>query len=528
MVETTKIREKLETSEKPSEQVIKFNIAFFAAIFFGTGWLNMFPAVIFGYLFFTYFPFSFDRLYLLLMIPLFLLLYGITLISSLLVAKIGVWIVHKRITPPVPGSYPLTMDNPHTRAFIIKGNIKSLGRWLFAVFHLDFLWAFWLRRMGIKIGKNVKLPEFLLDDDLIEVGDNTFFAKHICIAGHLMDQNTVTINPTIIGRNVIFCNYGGTVGSRIGDNSIFLSFSAVMKGYICKGNAIYQGVPCKKIKDNNLSPQEIEALKQEIRKIDNTDFIKLKNAPIKINEAKLFVMKFIIIIGGILLGLLIPVLYALFFRSMYNPANHLLNILILTLVPIIFLFSVGFFVVGITLFTKIFISYYDRKAEIPEGTYELDDPRAKWFKIKYFLRLFGLKFFHNTPFKIADTFALRFWGHVKINGDVKMDDSFADPQYIELNENTQVAMGVRLHTHDIIDGKLWIKKVIIGKNVIVGVYSHIKPGVEIADGSVIGTGAWMRKNRKCPRPALWIGKPAAELPLSLVSKAARLEGKYVD
>jgi len=528
MAEKTEPPEKLETTEKPSEAVITFNMAFFAAIFFGTGWLAIFPAVLFGYCFFTYFPFSLDPLYLLLMIPLFLLLYGITLISSLFVAKIGIWIVHKHITPPIPGSYPLTMENPHTRAFIIKGNLKHLGRWLYAVFHLDFLRAFWLRRMGIKIGKNVKLPEFLLDDDLIEIGDNTFFAKHICIAGHLMDQNTLTINPTIIGRNVIFCNYGGTVGSRIGDNSIFLSFSAVMKGYTCKGNAIYQGVPCKKIKDNNLSSKEIEALKQEIRKIAHTDFIKLKNAPIKISGAKLTLMKFIIVIGGSLFGLLFPVLYALFFRAMYNPGNHVLNILILTLVPILFLFSVGFFVVGVTLFTKFFIAYYDRKAEIPEGTYELDDPRAKWFKIKYCLRLFGLRLFHGTPFKIADTFAIRFWGHVKLIGNVKMDDSFSDPQYLEVGENTQIAMGARVHTHDIIDGKLWIKKVIIGKDVIVGVYSHIKPGVEIADGSVLGTGAWMRKNRICKRPALWLGKPAAELPLILVSKAARLEGKYLD
>ncbi len=382
--------------------------------------------------------------------------------------------------------------------------------------------------MGIKIGKNVKLPEFILDDDLIEVGDNVFCAKHFCISGHLMDQDTVTFHPTIIGNNIIFRNYGGTVGSIIGDNSIFLNWSAIMKGYICRGNSIYEGVPCKKIRDNDLTPEEIQELKKEIIKADKTNYINRKNAPIKISGAKLTLMKVCIVLGGLILGVFTPFLYSLLFRLAYSPTTHFTNILVLMLVPFIFLISLGFGIVGTTLFTKIFIAYYDQKGEIPEGYYELDDPRAKWFKIKYFLRLFGLRIFRGTPFKITDTFAMRFWGHVDLADNVKMDDSFADPQYLEVDENTQIAMGARVHTHDLIKGKLYIKKVKIGKNVIVGVYAHIKPGVEIADGSVLGTGAWMRKNRKCKRPALWLGKPAYELPLILVTKAAHLDGKYID
>ena len=301
-----------------------------------------------------------------------------------------------------------------------------------------------------------------------------------------------------------------------------------MAGQICRGNAIYEGVPCKKVADNNLSPEEIEALKQKIRDYDNTDWIKQKNAPIKISGLKLFIMKLLTVIGGILFGLLFPFLYSLFFRAFYSPANHLVNIALLTPVPFIFVISIGMFIIGICIFIKIFIVYYDRKGDLPEGYYELDDPRAKWFKIKYFLRLFGLRIFHNTPFKIADSFAMRFWGKVKFGKNVWMDVAIIDPQYLEVGDYTHIGQSARIHTHDIIDGKLYIKKVKLGKNILVGGYAHIKPGVEIADGSIVGVAAWFRKNRIGKRPALWLGKPAFELPIEVFDKSTSGKEKYVD
>jgi acetyltransferase-like isoleucine patch superfamily enzyme len=530
--EKAETTEALEKIEKPDEKkLVSFSYKYFIVLFFLTVWLTLFPSVLFGYWFFITFPFSFSPFYLLLLIPLFLILYGIALLSSLFTTKIGIWIVHKRITPPISGSYPISMENPHFRAFIIKGNIKNFGRWLYCLFHLDFIRAFWLRRMGWKIGKNVRLGSelFFLDDEFIEIGDNSFFAKDITmLSGHLLDQTNLTIHPTIIGKNCIFKNISGAVGAKIGDNSILEPITGVMKGQICRGNAIYYGVPCKKVKDNNLSPEEIQEIKQEIQRREKINYIKKKNAPIKINEKKLFFIKFVVFLGGICFGLAMLILYSFLFMAIYSPTNHFYNILVLALIPLVFIVTMGFFVTGTTLFIKIFLSYYDKKAEIPEGTYELDDPRAKIFKIKYFLRLFGLHIFHGTPFKIADTFALRLWGNVKLEKNVKMEDAFIDPQYLEVGDYSQIALGARVHTHDIIDGKLFIKKVKIGRNVIIGAYTHIKPGVIISDGSVTAVAAWLRKNQNCKRAALWVGKPAAELPLLFLTKSARLEGKYVD
>jgi acetyltransferase-like isoleucine patch superfamily enzyme len=516
-------------AEKKEDIVLPgINLRFFIILFLGIFWLTFLPAVLIGYFYFTFFPFSFTLLDFLLLIPLFFVLFGVSLLSSLIVTRVGIWLVHKRIIYPKPGVYPISMDNPQMRAYIIKGNIKTTGRWLFNCFQLQFLRAIWLRNCGVKIGKHVKLPLYIHDEEFITIGDNTFLSKYCQISGHLMDQVALTLNETIVGKNVIMVNVTGAVGGEVGDNSIFTHVTGAMKGQVCRGNAVYQGVPCKKIKDNDLSEAEIKAIKQEIRKIDKTDFIEKKNAPIKISGLKMGLIKFTVVLGGIIFGFIFPFLYALVFSSFYSPTNTFVNILLLLPIPIVFLIALGFFVFGMAAFVKIFISHYDKKAEIPEGTYELDDPRAKIFKIKYLLRMFGLKLFHNTPIRIGDTFAMRLWGNVTFGKNIVLEDAIVDPQYIEIGDNVVMAGGARIHTHDIVEGKLYIKKVKIGNNAIIGAFCHIRPGVELVDGSVIAVAAWLRKNLKTKRPSLWLGKPAFELPIEMITQSAGVEKKIVD
>ena len=114
-------------SEKSEEiQPISFNFAFFILLYFITAWVGLCPSVVLGYFFFITFPFSFNPLYLLSLIPLFFALYGIALLSSLVATKIGLWLVHKRVAHPELGTFRLSMEVPQTRAFVLKENIKHL------------------------------------------------------------------------------------------------------------------------------------------------------------------------------------------------------------------------------------------------------------------------------------------------------------------------------------------------------------------------------------------------------------------
>ncbi len=507
-----------------------FSYTYFVTLYFVMTWFGLFPSVIVAYFYFTYFPFIFNIVNCLLLIPLFLILYGIALLSSLISTKIGIGLVHKRVGHPQLGTHRFSMDNPQARAWVLKGNIKNFARWLFYFFKIGFLRAFWMRRNGVKLGRNVKLGDFVDDEEFIEIGDNTFMSAFTAFPAHMIDQSTITLLPTKIGKNCIFDFATGGSGGTIGDNSYFKPVTAVVKGNICRGNAIYQGLPIKKIGNfSDLSAEDIKAIKKQIRELDKKDFIKEKNAPIKISELKLTIMKIFIIFGGLLVALLFLYPYILFFKAFYAPGNHLLNILLLSLTPFLFLIILAAFIVGVAVVIKVLLIFYEHKGgEIPEGYYELDDPRAKWFKIKYCLRMFGLKLFHATPFRITDTFAMRFWGNIKLGKFVKIDFAVVDPQYLEVDDFSHIAAMCRIHTHDIVKEKLYIQKVKIGKDVLLGGLTHVKPGVEIADGSIAGIAAWFRRNGKYKRRALYVGKPVVELPIELVGRAKEAKERYID
>ncbi len=506
----------------------QINIVFFIGLVMVMTWFGLFPSVITAYWFFTAVPFTFNLISFLLLIPLFFLLYGIALVSSLVSAKIGIWIVHKRVAYPEPGTYRYVMTEPQTRAFITKGNIKNFARWLYFFFHLKFLQAFWLRRMGVKIGKNVKLSQQVEDDAFIEIDDNSFMAKESILSGHILDHTHLTLLRTQIGKNCIIDHDFMAVGSTIGDNSVFKPYTFPMKGIICKGNAIYEGVPVKKIGDySDLSPIDIKELKAEIKKTETKDIMKEKIEPIKVSSLKLFLWKLLVVVGGSLIALIFPLLYSLLFLSLYSPTDHLFNIVLLIPIPFLFLFTLAIFIFGTSFMITLIRWYYDSKAEIPEGVYDLEDPRAKYFKIKHCLQRFGLRLFHATPLKIGDTIGIRAFTNSFIGINVKMEDAYVDPQYMKIGDYTQIATRTRVHTFKIVDGKLHIKWVKIGLNVLIAVYSHIAPGVVIEDEAMSGIGTWFEEDKTYSR-ALWVGNPARKLPIESISHSDKIEEKIID
>jgi len=513
---------------KDDIEPLQINIAFFIGLVLVMTWFGLFPSVVTVYWFFTIFPFSFNPVYLLLLIPLFILLYGIALVCSLVSTKVGIWIVHKRVAYPEQGTYRYAMDEPQTRAFILKGNIKNFARWSYNFFHFKFLQAFWLRRMGVKIGKNVKLSQQIEDDDFIEIDDNSFMAKESILSGHMLDHTHLTLLRTKVGKNCILDHDFMAVGSTIGDNSVFKPYTFPMKGIICKGSAIYEGVPVRKIGDySDLSPTDIKELKAQIKKTDKKDIMKERIDPIKVSSLKLFLWKLLVVVGGSIFALIFPLLYSLLFNSLYSPTDHLFNIVLLIPIPFVFLIALGIFIFGTSFMITLIRWYYDSKVEIPEGVYDLEDPRAKYFKIKHCLQKFGLRLFHATPFKIGDTIGIRAFTNSFIGVNVKMEDAYIDPQYLKIGDYTQIATRTRVHTFKIADGKLHIKWVKLGANVLIAVYSHIAPGVVIEDGAMSGIGTWFEEDKTYSQ-ALWIGNPARKLPFEAISRSDKVEDKYID
>ena len=72
----------------------------------------------------------------------------------------------------------------------------------------------------------------------------------------------------------------------------------------------------------------------------------------------------------------------------------------------------------------------------------------------------------------------------------------ADLSLLEIGDNSAIGGSATIIAHSFEKGGLKLKKVIIGKNVIIGLNSVIFPGVEIGDNAMIAAGAIVPKGTK--------------------------------
>ncbi len=118
------------------------------------------------------------------------------------------------------------------------------------------VYPWFLRAMGAKIGKAVVFnTQHVYDLDLLEVGDRTVIGANASILGHVGEKGKLVRAPIKIGSNCTIGQYTNIFpGVTIGDNCHVGAMSMIPKGSTLDSNAIYAGIPVKKIRD--LSPDQ--------------------------------------------------------------------------------------------------------------------------------------------------------------------------------------------------------------------------------------------------------------------------------
>jgi acetyltransferase-like isoleucine patch superfamily enzyme len=109
----------------------------------------------------------------------------------------------------------------------------------------------YLRMMGAKIGKDVVFnTQHVYDLDIIEVGERTVIGANASILGHVGERSKLVRAPVRIGKNCTVGQYANIFpGVTMGDNCHVGAMSLVPKGSTLDANAVYGGVPVRKIRD---------------------------------------------------------------------------------------------------------------------------------------------------------------------------------------------------------------------------------------------------------------------------------------
>ncbi len=125
------------------------------------------------------------------------------------------------------------------------------------------LYVLFLRAMGAKIGRNVIVnSNTVYDHDMLEIGDNTVIGGDAAIIGHVGEKGNLVREKIRIGKGCTVGQYTTVFpGATLGDNCHVGAMSLVPKGAKLDANAVYGGVPVRKIKD--LQPGQRSRVMQE-------------------------------------------------------------------------------------------------------------------------------------------------------------------------------------------------------------------------------------------------------------------------
>lgn len=97
----------------------------------------------------------------------------------------------------------------------------------------------------------------------------------------------------------------------------------------------------------------------------------------------------------------------------------------------------------------------------------------------------------------------------KVGKNVQINSKIcADLSLLEIGDNTVIGGHATVICHSFERGRLILRKVKIGKNVVIGLNSVILPGAEIGDGAFITAGAVLGKNKKVEPRSVYAGVPA--------------------
>ncbi len=212
---------------------------------------------------------------------------------------------------------------------------------------------------------------------------------------------------------------------------------------------------------------------------------------------------FLYLLGTLILALAIFPGMGLCFVVWQQTVNYILwgRIFALCLALVAAYFLHGLFLILLVGTLRIIFQLNLKEAEYPLvslGT-------AKWFIINALQTLVSITF---MDFVLLTPFASLFYRLMgaKLGRNVQINSKFcADISLLEIGNGSVIGGHATVIGHSFERDKLILKKVKIGRHVVVGLNAVILPGAEIGDGALIAAGAVVPKNTRIAPKAVYLG-----------------------
>jgi len=175
-----------------------------------------------------------------------------------------------------------------------------------------------------------------------------------------------------------------------------------------------------------------------------------------------------------------------------------------------------FFFLFQTFFTLISLKLLRIFLPMNEGVYTYQDQPLECFSwnLYGFLCITHLNLFYDKillPIPFRKSF-YQLMGASIGDGIIPISGQLLDPHLISIGSNAHIGEDAMLTPHAVTsNNQLYIGKITIGENVMVGAKSTIMPGVSVGEGAMINAMSLVTMNTHIPPYEIWGGIPARKL-----------------
>ena len=128
----------------------------------------------------------------------------------------------------------------YVRVWMKTQIVQSAGQWLSGT----LFWPMWLRLSGMKIGRGCEISTIIdVVPELVEIGDESFFADGIYLCGPRVHRGTVTLAQTRLGKNTFLGNHAVVPGGQLLPDNVLIGVCTVADDTLIRPDTAWFGHP---------------------------------------------------------------------------------------------------------------------------------------------------------------------------------------------------------------------------------------------------------------------------------------------